>query len=241
MTESYTILNLPEEERPREKLLTYGADRLSNVELIAILLGSGTQKESALRLAEKILTKCQDMEALDSKAVSGLSRLSRISLKSLKEIKGVGDAKAASILAAMELAKRVSFSQEPMKYKLNSPLKVADFVLGQMSWASVEEFVLLCLNTKKELISVHRMTKGTINYTVVHPRDVFKHCLDCGAHSVILVHNHPSGDVTPSQEDIHLTQRLKQVGDLVGIPVVDHLIVGGKRYYSFLEEGKLVD
>lgn len=108
MTESYTILNLPEEERPREKLLTYGADRLSNVELIAILLGSGTQKESALRLAEKILTKCQDMEALDSKAVSGLSRLSRISLKSLKEIKGVGDAKAASILAAMELAKRGS-------------------------------------------------------------------------------------------------------------------------------------
>lgn len=241
MSESYTILHLPKEERPRERLLTYGPENLTNRELLAILLGSGTQKESALGLAERILAKCNTIHQGEKDTSSVLYQLSQIDLNTLEEIKGIGDAKAATILASMELAKRVSFTDKPIKYKLNSPLKVADFVLGQLNCGLVEEFVLLCLNTKKELINVHRLSKGTLDYTVVHPRDVFRHCLASSAHSVILVHNHPSGDVTPSKEDIALTKRLRQVGDLIGIPVIDHLIVGGSQYYSFLEKGEMVD
>lgn len=236
-----TIHHLPEEERPREKLLSLGPENLSNVELLALIIGSGTRDESALRLGERVLTKACDLQSEEEGAEgkNALYRLSKISLKDLREIKGIGEAKAATILSAMEIAKRISYSKGPSLVQLNSPGKVVDFVFGQLNMAEVEEFVLICLNTKKEVTSCHRLSKGTLNYTVVHPRDVFRLSIEKGAHSVILVHNHPSGHVEPSKEDFILTRRLVETGDLVGIPVLDHIILGGSNYYSFLEEGKM--
>lgn len=229
----YTIREMPLEDRPQEKLIKFGAEYLSNAELLALIIRTGTKSDTAVNLSQKILN------SLDTnlKGECSLSELNNIPINELKKIKGIGDSKAAMILAAIELGKRINKSSLFQKVKITSPSETAKFVMSNLRFKEVETFKIITLNTKKEVEYIEKISTGTINATLVHPREVFKRAINRGAHSIILIHNHPTGDPSPSKEDINLTKRLCETGEMVGIPVLDHLIIGDNIYCSFLEEG----
>lgn len=226
---SYTIKDLPEMERPREKLIRYGPESLSNSELIAILIRTGSKNETSIDLGEKVL-------ALDKR---GLSYLRDCTIEELTQIKGIGNSKASQILAAIEIGKRVSYEVGVSKMNITSPKSIANIFMDDMRYLQKEHFRVILLDTKNQIISIEEISIGTLNASIVHPRDVFKVGIKKNANSMILLHNHPSGDPYPSQEDINVTDRLTEVGKLVGIKVLDHIIIGDNRYISFKEE-KLV-
>ena len=229
----YMVKEMPDQDRPQEKLLAHGPEVLTNAELIALIIRTGSKDESSIAVAQRLL---QSLYSIPDQEKSVLGYLACASLKDLKKNKGIGPAKAAMILAAVELGKRMHTSTTFDRIKVDSPEKAASFVMGTLRFYQVEEFVVLLLNTKKEVIGIEYISKGTVDYTVVHPREVFGVALEKSAHSMILVHNHPTGHVTPSVEDRRLTKRLRDCGDLLGIPVLDHIIIGNGVYYSFLEE-----
>lgn len=221
----WTIKELPETERPREKLIAHGVDALSNDELIAVIIRTGSSTETAVDVGGKVL-------ALDK---TGLRYLMDTTLEELMTIKGVGECKASQILAAIELGKRISYEQGMAKVKVGSPKSVS-MLFEDMKYLKKEHFRVLLLDVKNQVISVEEISIGTLNSAIVHPRDVFKVAIKKNANAIILVHNHPSGDTSPSNEDIRVTNRLLKVGELVGIKVLDHLIIGDSRYLSFKEE-----
>lgn len=227
-TKPIKIKDLPKEERPRERLIRHGADRLANKELLAILLRTGTQKESALRLAERLLAR------FDS-----LLGLATASYEELLQIKGIGPAKATDILASFELAKRLAESRMEFQGIVNSPQDAAQMVLRELSLEDKEHFMIIMLNTKNRIIAKKTISIGHLNASLVHPREMFKEAIKRSSAAVILVHNHPSGDLTPSKDDIRTTERLKEVGHLLGIDVLDHIIIADNRYLSFREQGLL--
>lgn len=220
------IRNLPSEERPREKLIQHGAESLSNPELLAILIGSGTKEVSAIMLANRIL-------ALEEE---GISYLTNCLPEELSGIPGMGMAKSCQIIAAIELGKRIATRPKEKRINIKSPNEVASLFIEEMRYLKKEYFKVLLLNTKNEIIMIENISIGSLNSSVVHPREVFCTAIKKSACSMILVHNHPSGNPMPSQTDIDITRRLAEAGELLGIKVLDHLIIGDGVYVSLKEK-----
>lgn len=223
------IKSLPELERPLEKCLSLGAESLSNSELIALLINSGTSKRSAVDLAEEVLARSRD----------GISYLRESSLEELMSIKGIGCSKAARIIAAVELGKRIASRQIKKGMKIEDDEDVAELFMEDMRQLKKEIFKALLLDSKGGVISVETVSIGELSSTIVHPREVFCQAVKKSAAAIVFVHNHPSGDPMPSGEDIATTERLSECGRLLGIKVVDHLIIGDGRYMSLRAMGKI--
>ncbi|WP_270504338.1 RadC family protein [Paraclostridium sordellii] len=212
------------EERPREKMLNNGEKNLSNAELLAIILRTGTKKQSVLELANYILNK-------DSQ---GIRWLKDITVQELCEIDGIGISKATQIKAALELGIRIS-SAKPTKYKVTNPWDIYKYYMESLRYLNKEIFKIILLNTKNEIICDIDVSVGTLNMSLVHPREVFREAIKRNSNKIILMHNHPSGNIEPSNEDKNVTLRLIKCGDLIGIEVIDHIIIGDGLYYSFKE------
>lgn len=224
-----TIKNWAAEDRPREKLLLKGKSTLSDAELIAILLGTGTASSSAVDLAKKILQS----------TTNNLDELARLSVKELMKIKGIGEAKAVTIVAALELGRRRKELVTEEKLKITSSKDAYELVRSDLMDLPHEEFWIILTNRAQRVIKKQQISSGGVAGTVADPKLIFKVALEELASGLILVHNHPSGNLTASQADIMLTQRMKESGKLLEIQVLDHLIVAGKRYFSFADEGLL--
>ncbi len=224
----YTIKDMPEAERPQEKLLNHGPRSLSAAELLALIIRTGNHKESAIDLATRILYGEQRQ---------GLTFLAQATPEELMDITGVKDAKASKILATVELGRRTRQNDLQSRLVVDHTRALPEYLMDDMQFLDVEEFRIALLDVKKRLIGVELITKGILNSTVIHPREVFHKAINRKAHTVILIHNHPSGNPSPSQEDIKTTQRMVDTGKIIGIPVIDHIIIGNHRYYSFVEEG----
>ena len=223
------IKNIPVTEQPRERMLHYGAKALTVSELLAILLRTGSKKRSALELGQYMASQFE----------SNLSDLSQITIEQLCEIDGIGTTKATQIIAAIELGKRIKQSTGIKGYKITSPSDVTSFFYAELSLEKVEKFVIVMLNTKNEVINWEVISIGSLNASIVHPREVFNSAIKRSAASIIAIHNHPSGTVSPSKEDSLITKRLDECGQLLGIPLVDHLIIGKDKYFSFKESNQL--
>jgi DNA repair protein RadC len=221
-----TIKELPTEERPRERLVKYGPENLSTAELIAILLRVGTAQYSAIGLAEHML---HEFDGLKGIAVATVEELSRI--------KGLGTAKASQIKAMVELGKRLAVATEDSRQAIRSPQDAAELVMPALRDAKIEHFTALFLNTKNEVLKSKNITKGSLDSSLIGPRELFREAISVNSASVVVAHNHPSGDPTPSREDIAVTKRLCESGNLVGIEVLDHIIVGDGRWVSLKERG----
>ena len=217
------------EDRPREKLLMKGTAALSDAELIAILLGSGTAKLSAVDVAKKVLAHVEN----------NLDTLAKISVKELMKAKGIGEAKAITIVAAMELGRRRKEQSPEEKPKLESSLSAFNIIEGDLMDLPHEEFWVLLLNRANRIIKKKRVSEGGVSGTVADPKIIFKLALEELASGVIVVHNHLSGSLQPSQKDILLTQKLKEAGKTLEINLLDHLIVAGHSYFSFADDGLL--
>ncbi len=220
------LRDVPEEERPRERLILHGAHSLSNQELLAIILRPGTTNESVLQVSQRVL-----------QTFEGLRQLKNATLEELMEIKGIGKAKAIQILASLELGKRIAQLHPDEKYTIRSPQDGANFVMEEMRFLQQEHFVALYLNTKNQVLHKQTIFIGSLNASIVHPREVFKEAIKRSAAWLICFHNHPSGDPTPSREDIAVTNRLVESGKLLGIDVLDHIIIGDNQYVSLKEKG----
>jgi DNA repair protein RadC len=222
------IKDWPVSERPREKLLHRGPRALSDAELLAILIRAGTGKHTALDLARKILTQERNLRGIAAKTAQELMRM-----------KGVGEAKAVELLAAFEIGRRLQGMKEEEKMVIRSPEDVAQFMIPRLRDRTKEVFVVLVLNSKNGLKHEAELSEGTLNASLVHPREVYKVAIDHLAASIIVVHNHPSGNREPSREDIEITKQLVESGKIIGIPLRDHLIIAGEGYTSFAERGIL--
>lgn len=220
--------DLPKDERPREKLMNRGAESLSNAELLAILLRTGTQEESVMRLAERILIEAGE---------EGLSGLAHSSIESLMKRKGVGEAKAITIAAALELGKRVAIGDSKKRIIIRSSDDIANYMIPRLRYCDREHFYAILLNTKNHIIASPLISIGTLSESLVHPRELFKEAVNHSASSIILVHNHPSGDPSPSREDVMMTRRIIEGGRLLDIQVLDHVIIGDNTYISLREQG----
>lgn len=223
------IKDIPQEERPRERLLRYGAQVLSDAELLAVLIRTGTRSESALVLAQRILK--------GDGGKNGLTYVIDATVEELSKIKGIGTAKAVQIKAAVELGRRISSYRGRQQVTITSPLDVKDLLMEEMRFLEKEHFKAILLNTKNHVISIEDISIGSLNSSIVHPREVFKPAIKRSSASVILVHNHPSGDPTPSREDIEVTSRLVNAGNVLGIAVLDHVIIGNNSILSLKEQG----
>lgn len=215
MNRGLLIKELPDGERPRERLIAHGADALKHSELIAILLRTGTKGISAIQLAEQVLNK-----------FASLDRLSRATITDLRQIKGVGRDKAIALKSAFTLARRMAEEIRQEAPVVDTPERVADLLREQNRAYEVENFQVVVLNTRRRLIRVDNISQGTLDTILVHPREVFKPAIAANAAALILVHNHPSGDPTPSEADIKVTRDLIRAGQLLKIEVLDHVILG---------------
>ncbi|SHI43679.1 RadC family protein [Propionispora hippei] len=225
---SLMIKELPQEERPREKLLAKGPEALSNAELLAILLRSGTKQDSVMRVAERLLKQYES---------TGIGAFSNISPQAISKIKGIGMVKAVTIVAAIELGKRLHSSTILEKPVIHSPRDVADLMMSRLRYENKELFMILLLSTKNHVLATPVISVGTLNASLVHPREVFREVIHYPAASVILLHNHPSGDPNPSKDDIALTKKLIDAGKILDISVLDHVIIGDNKYVSLKEKG----
>jgi DNA repair protein RadC len=223
---NYTILDLPKEDRPRERLASQGAEALSNTELIAIILGSGMRGRSVLQLAQELLSH-----------FGGLQQLALASIHELCEVAGMGPAKAIQLKAALALGLRTTMLQQPIRPRIQTPAHAFEIVKELFFNETRERFVALMLDSKSGLISQETISIGTLNESLVHPRELFFPAIKQKASSLIVVHNHPSGDLTPSKEDIDLTRQLVEIGNLLGIPLQDHLIVHKSSFRSLRQTG----
>jgi len=226
---SLNILSWAEEDRPREKLLLKGKSTLSDAELIAILIGSGTRSLSAVDVAKLILKQ----------ANYNLNDLARFSVKDLKKIKGIGEAKAIAIVSALELGRRRKEAEFQEKIKITCSQDIYQAMKAELLDLPREEFWVVLLNRANRVIRKEQVSSGGVSGTVADPKIIFKAALDQYASSVILVHNHPSGNLKPSQADVNLTRKMKHAGELLEIPVLDHIIFGDEGYLSFADEGLL--
>jgi len=219
----FLLKDIPVEDRPRERLEKYGPNVLSNYELLAIILRTGYKEVSVLDLSKDVLLK-----------IEKLHKLSEITIAELKGIKGIGKAKAIEIIAAIELGKRIN---TPLlnEIKLNSARATYLLVKEEMQNLSQEYFMCIYLNSKSEIIEKRILSIGTSNITIFHPRDILKWAIKLSASGIILVHNHPSGDPSPSNADIKVTKEIVNASKLVDIKIVDHIVIGKEKYYSFNE------
>jgi len=221
-----TIKDMPVEERPRERLLALGAEKVSNAELLAVILRTGTLKDTALDLAQMVLARAGNLREMPYLAV-----------EELMEIRGIGPAKAVQVKAALELGRRMVVASRGYNVDITSPEDVFNYMMEEMRYLEQEEFRIILLNIKNKVLGVETIFRGGLNSSIVHPREIFRLALRRSAASLILLHNHPSGDPTPSAEDISVTRRLVEAGEVMGVNILDHIVMGEGRFLSFREKG----
>ncbi len=227
MENSLKIKDIPKNERPKEKLLSYGADTLNNSELLAIILRTGTKGENVLQLSNRLLSEFQ-----------GLDGILEASLDDITSIKGIKEGKASQILALAELFRRFrTFKSADRDIKIMSPNDIVMLINGEMSLLKQEILKVIFLNTKNIVIGTKDVFKGSLNTSIVHPREIFKEAVNKSSAKIIICHNHPSGDPTPSKEDINITLRIKECGEIMGIQLLDHIIIGKNGFISLKEKG----
>lgn len=219
------IKDLPQHEKPRERLMKYGASNLSNEDLISIILRTGTKNQSVKVLSNTVLTKIKDINKLDS-----------LSIRELTEINGLGNVKAITLLAAIELGKRVTNKEINNGVLINNTSLVHEYFSHLIGSKEQEEILIILLDHKKRLINYNIMYKGTTSKALASPSEIYNYAIKEKAKAIIIMHNHPSGDIEPSKSDIKLTNNLISTGKIIGIPLLDHLITNGKEYYSFFNE-----
>lgn len=229
ISEKKSIKNWAADDRPREKMIAKGKAALSNAELIAILIGSGNSTMSAVELAREILDSVEN----------NLIDLSNLSLDELMTHKGIGEAKAISIAAALELGKRRRGAEAMLKSTINKAVDAYEYMLPYIEDFSLEHFLIMFLNRSNQVLKVECISTGGITNTIVDPKVIFKKALTLNATAIILCHNHPSGNPRPSHEDFSLTRKLRAAGKLLEIEVEDHVIIGAEQFYSFAENGTL--
>lgn len=218
------IKDIPQDERPRERFIKYGVENLSNEELLSIILKTGTKDYSVKMLSQLILNEIKDIK-----------NLKNITLNKLIQIKGIGKVKAIELMSSIELGKRVFIEENKDKIKLNNSTLIYEYFKNKFINEKQENFYAIYLDSKSNLISCKLLFKGTLNSTCIHPREIFKHAYLESAYSIIVIHNHPSGDSTPSKEDEKTTKTLMDIGKLMSIPMIDHIIIGKDNYFSFYE------
>jgi DNA repair protein RadC len=226
---STTIKNWAIDDRPREKLQYKGKEALSNAELLAILINNGSKEKSALALAQEILQLCSN----------NLAQLHKLGIKDFSKIKGIGPAKAITIMAALELGKRRHLEDALDKVKITKSKELAAYLKTILQNESKEYFVVVFLNAASKVLGYEKISEGGINGTVADPRIIFKKALENGASSIVLCHNHPSGNLQPSKADIELTKKMIEAGKFLDIIVADHIIVSETGYYSFVDGGDM--
>lgn len=213
-------------DRPRERLIRQGAESLSNQELLAILLRTGTKQESVLHLANRVLGFFEQIQELKN-----------ATMEEMMTVKGIGQAKAVQLLAAVELGKRLSQQKTNEKFTIRSPKDAAIYLMPEMASLTQEHFVTLFLNVKNQILHKQTIFIGSLNASIVHPREIFREAVKRSAASIICAHNHPSGNPSPSTEDIDVTKRLMEAGRLMGIELLDHVIIGDHQFISLKEKG----
>lgn len=223
---SLMIRDVHVSDRPRERLVRRGASSLSNQELIAILLRTGTKQESVLHLANRVLNYFEQIQELKN-----------ASIEEITAVKGIGQAKAVQLLAAVELGKRLSQQKTDDKFTIRSPKDAATYLMADMTSLNQEHFVTLFLNVKNQILHKQTIFIGSLNASIVHPREIFREAVKRSAASIICAHNHPSGNPAPSTEDIDVTKRLFEAGQLMGIELLDHVIIGDHQFISLKEKG----
>jgi len=216
------IKEIPKEGRPRERFLKFGPQALSDAELLAIILRTGSKGENVVDMSNRLI------------AEYGLNKLFDCSLKELQRIKGIGPSKAMQILAIFEINKRQKFSDKPLQF-ISSARAVFELMYKKLKDENQENFIIIFLNNRNYLIGEAKISKGILDTSIIDPREVFKPAIRNSASRIILVHNHPSGDPSPSQEDLEVTQKLIAAGELLEIKVVDHIIIGKEGYWSWKE------
>lgn len=227
MVDTFTIHDLPVEERPRERLQRYGVEALSAGEILALILGRGISGESVMVTAQRLLQRFDSLKGI-----------AEASLEELGQVKGIGLAKGAQIKAAFELANRIDGRHaSPVQAVIKTPADVAAAVGNRLKGKKKEYFLALMLDVRSRLIKISEISVGSLDTSIVHPREVFREAIAACAASVIFVHNHPSGDATPSDDDVLITRRLAEAGEIMGIDVLDHIIVAGKNYVSLKRQG----
>lgn len=226
------IKQLPESERPYEKLEIYGEKMLSNAELLAIIIKSGTKENTSVELANKILSLVED---------NVLQSLQGISLEDFQKIKGIGKVKAIQLKAVCELARRMVQPVNRRNIKVNSSADVADFLMNELRFEKIEHVKLLLLNAKNVIVRIVDVSKGGMNSAIVEPKEILQEAIKCGIPKIILVHNHPSGDSSPSKADIELTKRLYSSANILGIQLLDHIVIGDGCYTSIFSAERIVE
>ena len=227
MQSSIKLSDIPINERPMEKLIRFGADSLSNAELLAVILRTGTRGENIISLSNRILSE-----------LDGLDGLLNLNIQDISKIKGVKNVKASQILAIVELFNRFkTLKATKEQLKITSPKDIGNLLMNEMSNLNQEVLKVVLLNTKNIVIGDKNIFKGTLNTSIVHPREIFREALKSGCANIIISHNHPSGDPTPSKEDINMTLRIKECSNIMGIGLLDHIIVGNNKYISLKEKG----
>lgn len=220
------IKEMPTGERPRERLLNYGAGALSNAELLAIILRSGMKGQNVLELAQALLAR-----------FGGLGGLARASNAELADVKGIGDTKTTQVKAALELGKRLSLTMPEDSPQIKSPQDVANLFMAEMTFLEQEHLRVVFLDAKSRVTGAHSVYVGKLDGVDIRIADVFREAVRRGSAALVVVHNHPSGDPTPSTEDVRVTKLMRDAGDILGITVLDHVIIGGNRYVSLKERG----
>lgn len=225
-----TIKNWPEDDRPRERLVNNGPENLSDAQLLAIILrlGNKTDKKSAVDIGRELLLKFGNFRSLD-----------QLSINELCSIRGIGVAKAAQVKAALEIGKRMSSQYGEIRKQFKSSQSVVDYYIPLMRNLKREIFKIILLDSKNKILKDIIISQGSLTSSLVHPREVLNPAIKESAASIILIHNHPSGDPTPSKNDIEITQRIKEACSIVGIKVLDHIIIGEKSHFSFIDEKML--
>ncbi len=226
------IKQLPESERPYEKLEIYGEKKLSNAELLAIIIKSGTKENTSVELANKILSIVND---------GVLQSLQDISLEEFKKIKGIGKVKAIQLKAVCELARRMSQPINKKNVKVSSSVDVAELLMDELRFEKIEHVKLLLLNAKNIIVRIVDVSKGGMNSAIVEPKEILQEAIKSGIPKIILVHNHPSGDSTPSKADIELTKRLYSAANILGIQLLDHIVIGDRCYTSIFSAERIVE
>lgn len=226
---SFSFKDLPIETRPRERLLTAGPQALSIPELLAILLRTGTKEKSVLELAAELAGNGHKLRELTKPEYRD----------ELLKVHGLGPAKAATVLAALELGKRISWAKLEARQVVTTAQEGAELLMPPLRFANTEHFLVVLLDTRSKVISIQEISQGSVNASLVHPREVFAPAVLYHATAILVGHNHPSGEVIPSREDKNVTKELVQAGKVMGIPLLDHIIIGDGIYYSFKEHGDL--
>ena len=222
----FTVHDLPKPERPRERLKQFGPEALSAQELLALIIGRGVSKKSVMTIAQELVIKFGNIKAI-----------SEATIEELSQIKGIGFAKAAQIKACFELGKRQDLEPEQKDFDIKDPQSVVKAISASIKDKAKEHFKLILLNARNKILGISTISIGSLNASIVHPREVFKDAIMHNAYSVVLAHNHPSGDPEPSEDDLTITKRFIEAGKILGIEVIDHIIISKNGFFSFKEKG----